>query len=59
MIITGGLAILGGWLMILSMHRKAPAPAPAQSRLWVRITLALVGTWLLAAGMATVVQARF
>jgi hypothetical protein len=49
MIITGVLAILVGWLMIQSM----------QSRRWVRITLAIVGTWLLAAGMTTVVQARF
>ena len=59
MIMAGGLAILLGWLLILSMHRKAPVPAPTHSRLWGRITLAMVGTWLLAAGMAAVVEARF
>jgi hypothetical protein len=61
MSLTGILAILVGWLMITAMHRNEPAksPAPAKSRRWVRYILAFIGTWVLTAGMATVVQARF
>jgi hypothetical protein len=56
---TGILAILVGWLMILSLRRQSPVPAPAQSWRWVRIALAIVGIRLLTAGLAAEVQARF
>ena len=53
--LAGELAILVGWLMIMPLGRKPVAPA----RRWLRYVLAIAGTWVLTAGMATVVQARF
>ena len=58
MSLTGVLAILVGWLMIMPLQRREQAPVASRNR-WRRYTVAFVGTWLLTAGMATVVQARF
>jgi len=50
MSLPGGLAILAGWLTIAPFQRCGGAR---------RYLLALVGTSILAAGMAAVVQGRF
>jgi len=57
--LVGAMAILVGWLMIVPLGGKDRVPAPATSRRWLRYLLPFLGTWLLTAGMATVVQARF
>jgi hypothetical protein len=53
------MAILVGWLMIMPLGRRDRIVVPAISRRWLRYVLAFIGTWVLTAGMATVVQARF
>jgi hypothetical protein len=59
MTLTGIMAILVGWLMILPLHHKNHATAPAHSRRWLRYVLAVIGTSVLTAGMASVVQGGF
>ena len=56
MALAGVVAILIGWMMIMPLQRKELAVARSR---WRRYILAFVGTWLLTAGMATVVQARY
>ena len=56
---AGIMAILVGWLMIMPLGRRDRIVVPAISRRWLRYVLAFIGTWVLTAGMATVVQARF
>jgi hypothetical protein len=54
------MAILAGWLLIMPLRPEGPVPAPVpQRRRLIRYVLAFFGTWLVTAGMATVVQARF
>ena len=48
MSLAGAMAILIGWLMITT---KSPRR--------LRYVVAFIGAWILTAGMATVVQARF
>ena len=59
MTLVGVMAILVGWLMIIPLGGKDRVPSPATSRRWLRYGLPFLGTWLVTAGMATVVQARF
>ena len=59
MSLAGVLAILVGWLMIMPLQRKELSPVAVARGRWRRYVLAFIGTWMLTAGMATVVQARF
>lgn len=60
MTLAGVMAILAGWLLIMPLRPEGPVPAPVpQRRRLIRYVLAFFGTWLVTAGMATVVQARF
>jgi hypothetical protein len=55
MTLAGVVAILVGWLMIMPLQRRDNAAA--RSRRWPRYIVAFIGTWVLTAGMATVVNA--
>lgn len=51
MSLTGSLAILAGWLMIMPLERQGAG--------WRRYLQALLGTSILAAGMFAVIQCQF
>lgn len=57
MTVAGALAILLGWLLIAPVQRRNRA-GRGRARRALRIALAVVGTWMVTAGMAAVVQAR-